>query len=128
MPPAWRSGSCCEYLTSPALRHEIHEGLQVVEQWNSANDRIFYAKDSELTGPDREHQEVSMLALHLLQSSLVHVNTLILQRILETPAWSVTLSDDDRRALTPLFWSHVNPYGRFHLDMDSHLDLGLRAA
>jgi hypothetical protein len=26
---------------------------------------IFYGKDSELTGPDRETQEISMLALHL---------------------------------------------------------------
>ncbi|MDQ4037507.1 MAG: hypothetical protein M3313_03950 [Actinomycetota bacterium] len=34
--------------------------------------------DGDLTGPDREHAEVSMLALHLLQSALVHVNTLLL--------------------------------------------------
>lgn len=29
----------------------------------------------------------------------------------------------DRRALTPLFWTHVNLYGRFDLDMDTHLNL-----
>nr|WP_275296299.1 hypothetical protein [Streptomyces sp. PAMC 26508] len=23
------------------------------------------------------------------------------------------LTDADRRALSPLFWTHVNPYGRF---------------
>jgi len=45
------------------LRLEIHEGLQVTEHWNSANGVIFYGKDSELTGADRESQEVSMLAL-----------------------------------------------------------------
>ena len=38
---------------------------------------IFYGKDSELTGPDRETQEISMLALHLLQSALVHINTIL---------------------------------------------------
>ena len=115
----------CQYLSSPQLRREVHEGMQVVEQWNSGNTVIFYGKDAELTGADREHQEVSMLTLHLLQSALVHVNTLLLQRVLGDAEWGSRLSADDRRALTPLFWSHVNPYGRFRLDMDAHLDLGL---
>jgi len=95
----------------------------VVEHWNSANGVIFYGKDSELTGADREHQEVSMLALHLLQSALIHVNTLLLQRVLAEPEWHDRLSEDDRRALTPLFWSNVNPYGRFRLEMERHLDI-----
>lgn len=38
------------------------------------------------------------------------------------------LTDVDRRALTPLFWSNVNPYGRFRLDMERHLDLGCASA
>jgi Tn3 transposase DDE domain len=94
-----------------------------VEQWNSANGFVFYGKDAELTG-DREDQETSMLALHLLQAALVHINTIFLQRILEDPAWAGRLSDADRRGLTPLFWSHVNPYGTFQLDMTRRLDLG----
>jgi hypothetical protein len=28
------------------------------------------------------------------------------------------LSEADRRALTPLFYEHVNPYGLFALDLD----------
>ena len=56
-----------------------------MENWNSANGVFFYGKDSELTGDDREHQEVSMLALHLLQSATVLVNTMLLQNVLEDP-------------------------------------------
>ncbi|WP_173867936.1 hypothetical protein SALCHL_000050 [Streptomyces albus subsp. chlorinus] len=37
--------------------------------------------------------------------------------------WQKRLTDADRRALSPPFWTHVNPYGRFELDMNSHLDL-----
>jgi hypothetical protein len=64
-----------------------------------------------------------MLALHLLQSALVHLNTLLVQRVLDDPSWDSRLTDDDRRGLTPLFWSNINPYGTFHLDMTKRLDL-----
>ncbi|MFD9607337.1 Tn3 family transposase [Streptomyces sp. NPDC059970] len=51
-----------------------------------------------------------MLALHLLQSALVHVKTLLLQDILSEEKWQKRLTDADRRALSTLFWTHVNPY------------------
>jgi Tn3 transposase DDE domain len=59
----------------------------------------------------------------LLQSSLVHVNTLLLQAVLEVPAFHDSLDEVDRRGLSPLFWTQINPYGRFRLDMDTRLDL-----
>ncbi|MFI7502741.1 Tn3 family transposase [Streptomyces sp. NPDC049687] len=48
---------------------------------------LHYGKDGALTGPDKEHAETSMLALHLLQAALVHVNTLLLQQVLAEPDW-----------------------------------------
>ena len=90
-----------EYLSSADLRQEVHEGLQVVKTWNSATADPFYGKVGELTGSDPEHEVVSMLALHLLQSALVHVNTLLVQEVLHDEAWAARLTDDDRRALSP---------------------------
>lgn len=52
---------------------ELGRAVRRIFAWNSANTVLHYGKDGALTGPDKEHAETSMLALHLLQSSLVHV-------------------------------------------------------
>ncbi|MFD8811563.1 Tn3 family transposase [Streptomyces sp. NPDC059627] len=64
------------------MHREIHGGLQVVGNWNSANFVLHYGKDSALTGPGKEHAETEMLALRLLHAALVHVNTLLVQQVL----------------------------------------------
>ena len=112
-----------DYLADETGR-EAREGRQIIEHWNSGVDFIFFGKDSELTGEDREDQEISMLAMRLLQSSLVLVNTLITQQILSEPAWSKRLTDRDKKAPNALIWPHINPFGTFHIDMNNHLDLG----
>lgn len=113
----------CEYLSSKPLRIEINQGLNVVENWNSANGFIFYGKSGEISTNNIEDQELSVLCLHLLQNSLVYVNTLMIQEILMEDKWKGLLVKEDLRALTPLIYRHINPYGRFELDMEKRIPL-----
>ena len=43
-----------------------------------------------------------MLSLHLLQVSLVYVNTLMIPQVLAEPDWQNRLTEVDLRALSPL--------------------------
>ncbi len=43
--------------------------------------------------------------------------------MLEVPEFHDSIGPHEQRALTPLFWTHINPYGRFQLDMTTRLDL-----
>jgi hypothetical protein len=62
--------------------------------------------------------EISMLSLHLLQNCLILINTLLLEQTIGHRNMLEKMSPKDMRALTPLFYGHVNPYGLFELDFD----------
>ena len=51
------------------------------------------------------------------------VNTLMIQQVLAEPTWEQRLVTEDLRALTPLTYAHVTPYGLFQLNMEERLPL-----
>ena len=110
-----------EFKSLTTKLEEINEGLNVIENWNSANSFIFYGKNSEINTNSLEDQEISVLSLHLLQNCLVYINTLMIQEILSKEEWSDRMQSEDYRALTPLIYQHINPYGNFELDMNERL-------
>jgi hypothetical protein len=46
------------------------------------------------------------------------INTLLVEQTIEQHELMAKLSEEDRRALSPLFYEHVNPYGLFALDLE----------
>ncbi len=113
----------CRYLRDRDLQREIGEGLNVLESHNRGQQIILYGKGGELATNRRDERKLTVACLRVLQAALVYVNTLMLQDVLADPAWEEALTAEDRRGLTPLFWSHVAPYGEVRLDMASRLAL-----
>jgi TnpA family transposase len=113
----------CEYLDSEELRIEINQGLNVIENWNSANGFIFYGKSGEISANKIEDQEISILSLHLLQNCMVYINTLMIQQVLSLKELYDLMTPVDFRELSPLIYSHINPYGNFHLDMQERITI-----
>lgn len=73
-------------------------------------------------------QEISALALQLVQASMVYVNTRMVQSVLRRPGWRSRLSPEGYRGLTPLIYAHINPYGHYDIDLDARTDFDRHAA
>lgn len=113
----------CRYLSSEELRIEIHDVLNVVERVNNIMEFIFYGRLGEISTNDTVDQELTLLCLHLLQVCMVYINTLLIQTVLSHPKWINLLIVEDKRALTPLFHTHINPYGVLLLNMNLRINI-----
>ncbi len=87
--------------------------LQFMANW--------YGKGGEIAVNNKEDQELAILSLHLLQICMVYINTLFIQKILSEKEWLDKMQSEDFRGLTPLFYSHVNPYGKLVLNMNERI-------
>ena len=91
------------------------------------NDFIFYGKRETLYGNNPVEFKLHMLCLHILQLSMVYINTLLLQQILIESNWLSRMTIEDKRAISPLINEHINPYGEFPLDMDQRLKINIQS-
>jgi TnpA family transposase len=115
---ALKTSHICKVLTRPSFRMEIHDALNIIENWNSSNAFICYGRKSEIQTNDPEMQELSILCIHLLQNALILVNTVMVENVLHQDGLLSRMKQEDFQALTPLFTLNINPYGYFALDFD----------
>lgn len=111
----------CDYLIDESMRQEIQEGLNVVELWNGVSKFIFYGRTGEIASNNEKTQNLSVKSLHLVQLAMVYINTIMIQQILVEHNLIGKLTKEDKRAITPLIYEHVNPYGLFPLDLELRL-------
>jgi len=118
---AQRTIFACRYLRDRQVQREIGTGLNVGESWNGGNAVVYFGKGGDIPGSRRDEQELAVLCLRVLQASITYLNTLLIQDVLADGL--VELTDEDRRGITPLFWSHISPYGEVKVDMTRRISL-----
>jgi TnpA family transposase len=79
---AQRSLFIARYLRDRDLQREINAGLNVAEARNFGNQVIFFGKGGDIPGNRRDEQELSVLCLRVLQASIAHLNTLMIQDVI----------------------------------------------
>ena len=118
---AQRTIFACRYLQDRDLQREVNAALNVAESWNAGNAVLHYGKGGDIPGNRRDEQELTVLCLRVLQASVPFLNTLLIQDVLADG--DLRLAAEDQRAITPLFWSHIAPYGEVTLDMTRRISL-----
>lgn len=118
---AQRSIFLARWLRDRDLQRETESGLNVVENYNGVNDYIRFGKRGELASNRREEQELGMLCLHILQSSLGLVFSelifVMICSIWNWPGrtiahWCVAVSSCSAgRSLTPDAWGRCYTVG-----------------
>jgi TnpA family transposase len=106
----------------------MHPTYKALAELGRAISFVFFGKGGDIATNRVRDQETAVHALHLLQSSLVYVNTRMVQAVLRNPDVVARLSPEDYRGLSPLIYLHINPYGRFKVDLDKRIDFELMAA
>ena len=66
-------------MTSPELRVETEEALNVIENFNSSIDFLRYGRRMELQSNDPEVMELTILCAHLLQNAVILANTIMIE-------------------------------------------------
>lgn len=58
-----------------------------------------------------------MLSLQLFQNCLMLINTILVERTVEQKKLWRRFTRENFRGITPLFYSHIHPYGTFDINL-----------
>jgi TnpA family transposase len=110
------------YLQSEEYRRRINRQINKGESLHALRRRIFFADEGKVRRRHHEEQVNQATCLTLVTNAAVLWNTVYLQAAIEQlRREGVEIDGEILAHLSPALYEHINPYGRFHFDVEAGL-------
>ena len=108
-----------KYMEDADLRKRINRQLNKGEELHALRKFLFFANEGNVRKHQPEGQTEQALCLNLLTNAVIAYNTVHYQKILaELRSEGFPVHEEDLMHLSPTRYGHINPYGRYHFDLD----------
>jgi len=116
------------YAESEDLRRRIGRQLNKGEDLHALRRFLVFAGEGKMRRRDPEEQEDQALCSNLLTDAVVTWNTVYYQKVFDQLAREgYPLRDEDVAHLWPTRYAHINPYGKYAIDVDGEPGGGAQA-
>lgn len=112
-----------KYMEDVDLRKRINRQLNKGEELHALRKFLFFANEGNVRKHQPEGQTEQALCLNLLADAVIAWNTVQYEKILtEMRSEGYPLNEQDLAHLSPTRYGHINPYGRYHFDLEAGAD------
>lgn len=112
-----------KYMEDVDLRKRINRQLNKGEELHALRKFLFFANEGNVRKHQPEGQTEQALCLNLLADAVIAWNTVQYEKILtEMRLEGYPLNEQDLVHLSPTRYGHINPYGRYHFDLEAGAD------
>ena len=110
------------YLESEEYRRRINAQLNKGEALHGLRQFLFYANGRKIRRKQEDEQNNQASCLTLLTNAVVAWNTIYITAALDQlKTEGYTPLDEDLSHLSPARYEHINPYGKYHFDVEAGL-------
>ena len=110
------------YLASEEYRRRINRQLNKGERLHALRQFLLFANEGKLRRRHLDEQINQASCLNLMTNAVVTWNTVYMQQVIETlRAEGQVIDDGDLVHLSPARFEHINPYGRYVINVEAEL-------
>ena len=110
------------YLASEEYRRRINRQLNKGERLHALRQFLLFANEGKLRRRHLDEQINQASCLNLMTNAVVTWNTVYMQQVIETlRAEGQVIDDADLVHLSPARFEHINPYGRYVINVEAEL-------